>query len=162
MQRRGNTYTLEREKALADGLRDVASELRLIDAADLIAFIRTEQFANIANLVNSSTELYYKAGTLSFGRSGDIDVKWGGAPTIALDMEFHHMHVSVYFRLLLEALQAGIEINYINFEAGPADPDQNTQRLVAAIANARLSPIRGVAAGARVPAAHCGASLGQD
>jgi hypothetical protein len=55
MQRQGNIYTIEREKALADGLRDVAAELRLIDAADLIAFIRTEQFANIANLVNSTT-----------------------------------------------------------------------------------------------------------
>ena len=140
MQRQGNIYTIEREKALADGLRDVASELRLIDAADLIAFIRTEQFANISNLVNSSTELYYKPGTLSFGRSGDIDVKWGATPTISLDMEFHHMQVSVYFRLLLEALQAGIEINYISFEAGSTDPDQNTQRLIAAIANARLSP----------------------
>ena len=51
------------------------------------------------------------------------------------------MQVSVYFRLLLEALQAGIEINYINFDAGSADPEQNTQRLVAAIANARLAPI---------------------
>jgi hypothetical protein len=82
-------------------------------------------------------------GTLSFGRSGDIDVKWGATPTVSLDMEFHHMQVSVYFRLLLEALQAGIEINYISFEAGSTDPDQNTQRLIAAIANARLAPISG-------------------
>ena len=122
MLRQGNSYTLEREKALADGLRDVAAELRLIDAADLVAFIRTEQFANIANLVNSSTELYYKPGTLSFGRSGDIDLKWGGTPTISLDMEFHHVQVSVYFRLLLEALQAGIEIDYINFERAAPTP----------------------------------------
>jgi hypothetical protein len=32
--------------------------------------IRTERFGNIANLVNSSTELYYKPGTLRFGSSG--------------------------------------------------------------------------------------------
>jgi hypothetical protein len=155
MQKQGNTYTLEREMALADGLRDVAAELRLIDAADLIAFIRTEQFANIANLVNSSTELYYRRGTLSFGRSGDIDLKWGGVPTVSLDMEFHHMQVSVYFRLRLEALQAGIEIDYINFETGCADPDQNTRALTAAIAAARLAPptaARSVAAAAAMPA----------
>ena len=65
---------------------------------------------------------------MSFGRSGDIDVKWGATPTVSLDMEFHHMQVSVYFRLLLEALQAGIEIDYISFEAGSADPDENTLR----------------------------------
>jgi hypothetical protein len=141
MQKSGNRTTLEREKAMADGLRDVASDLRLIDAADLIAFIRTEQFANIGNLVNSSTELYYKPGTLSFGQSADIDVKWGGTPTIALDMEFHHMQVSVYFRLLLEALQAGIEITYIRFDGPTAPPEENTERLIAAIADARFAPI---------------------
>jgi hypothetical protein len=141
MQKCGNSTTIEREKALADGLRDVASELRLIDAADLIAFVRTEQFANIGNLVNSSTELYYKPGTLSFGQSADIDVKWGGTPTVALDMEFHHMQVSVYFRLLLEALQAGIEINYIRFDGPVAAPEANTERLIAAIADARFSPV---------------------
>jgi len=141
MQKCGNSTTIEREKALADGLRDVASELRLIEAADLIAFVRTEQFANIGNLVNSSTELYYKPGTLSFGQSADIDVKWGRAPTIALDMEFHHMQVSVYFRLLLKALQAGIEINYIRFNGPSAGPDANTRRLIAAIDDARFSPI---------------------
>ena len=141
MQKSGNSTTLEREKALADGLRDVASELRLIDAADLIAYIRTEQFANIANLVNSSTELYYKPGTLSFGQSADIDVKWGGTPTIALDMEFHHLQVSVYFRLLLEALQAGVEITYINFDGTARDPHENTGRLIAAIADARFAPV---------------------
>jgi hypothetical protein len=141
MQKSGNRTTLEREKAMADGLRDVASELRLIDAADLIAFIRTEQFANIGNLVNSSTELYFKPGTLSFGQSADIDVKWGGAPTIALDMEFHHRQVSVYFRLLLEALQAGIEISYIRFDGPTAAPEENTERLIAAIADARFAPI---------------------
>jgi hypothetical protein len=143
MLRQGNTYTLEREMALADGLRDVAAELRLIDAADLVAFIRTEQFANVATLVNSSTELYYQPGTLRFGRSGDITLEWGGVPLVSLDMEFHHSEVSVYFRLLLEALQAGIEIDYIDFAAPSPDPDQNTRALIAAIAGARLAPIRG-------------------
>ena len=51
------------------------------------------------------------------------------------------MRVNVYFRLLLEALQAGVEIHYINFEEGSADPEQNTQRLIEAIAGARLTPI---------------------
>ena len=141
MLRQGNTYTLQREKALADGLRDVAAELRLIDATDFIAFLRTEQFANIANLVNSSSELYFKPNTLNFGQSGDVQLKWGEAPSIALDMEFQHLGVAVYFRLLLQALQAGVEINYIAFGGSSADPQENTLRLVEAIADARLTPI---------------------
>ena len=51
--------------------------------------------------------------------------------------------MNVYFRLLLEALQAGIEIDYIDFAAASPDPDANTRALVAAIATARLTPIRG-------------------
>jgi hypothetical protein len=141
MLRQGNTYTLEREKVLADGLRDVAAELRLIDAADFIAFLRTEQFANLANLVNSSSEMYFKPNTLTFGHSGDVHLKWGEAPAIGLDMEFHHLGVAVYFRLLLQALQAGVDIHFIAFAESAADPEENTLRLAEAIADARLTPI---------------------
>jgi hypothetical protein len=141
MLKQGRNYALERERALAQGLRDVASELRLIDAVDLVTFIRTEQFGNIKNLVSSSTEMFFKPGTIAFGLSGDVDLKWGVAPSIALDMEFHHMRVNVYFRLLLHALHAAIEINHISFEGGSRDPDANTRHLIEAIADARIVPV---------------------
>lgn len=147
MQRQGKDYTLDREKALADGIKEVASELRLIEAADFVAFIRTEQFANISNLVNSSAELYFKPETIKFGLSGDVDLQWGGTPSVSLDMEFHHKKVNVYFRLMLEALHARIEIDYITFDDGSSDPDRNTQRLIDAIACARLSSARAEAEG---------------
>lgn len=143
MLKQGKDYSREREKALADGLRDVASELRLVDPADYIAFIRTEQFGNIRNLVNSSTEMFFKPGTITFGLSGEVDAPWGCAPCIALDMEFHHLNVSAYFRLVLQSLQAGIEISYVSFEGGSDDPDKNTARLIEAIEDARVVPARG-------------------
>ncbi|MDX2202230.1 MAG: hypothetical protein NW223_05730 [Hyphomicrobiaceae bacterium] len=146
MLKQSRNHALEREMALAEGLRDVASELRLIEAADLIAFIRTEQFGNIANLVASSTEFYFLPGTVRFGQSGDIDVRWGGTPVVNLDMEFKHQGVNVFFRLRLEALQAGVEITYVSFEDSAADPSDNTRRLVEAIQDARVSPIRAAAA----------------
>lgn len=141
MHKQGNRYTHEREMALGEAIRDVASELRLVDAADFIAFIRTEKFANIKSLVNSSTELFFKPGTVTFGLSGHVDVTWSSNPAIVLDMEFRHKHVSASFRLLLEALQAGVEIDHIAFENGSTDPDENTERLIDAIADARLMPI---------------------
>ncbi|HXF55701.1 MAG TPA: hypothetical protein VNK52_16425 [Hyphomicrobiaceae bacterium] len=141
MRKPGNKTTFEREKALAEGLREVASELRLVEASDYVAFIRTGQFGNVSSLVSSSTELFFKPGTVRFGCSGDVDLKWDGTPSITLDMEFSHMQVNVHFRLLLEALQAGVEIDYINFEGASADAEENTQRLVAAIADARLVPV---------------------
>jgi hypothetical protein len=140
MLKQGRDYSREREKALAEGLRDVATELRLIDPADLIAYIRTEQFGNIRALVNSSTEMFFKPGTITFGLSGEVDLAWGCAPTISLDMEFHHLNVSAYFRLVLQSLKAGIEISYVSFEGGSEDPDKNTARLIDAIEDARLVP----------------------
>ena len=141
MLKQGKDYSREREKALADGLADVATELRLIDPADFIAFIRTEQFGNLRNLVNSSTEMFFKPGTITFGLSGDIDLPWGCVPCISLDMEFHHLNVSAYFRLVLQTPQAGVEISYVSFEGGSTDPDRNTARLIEAIEDARLPPV---------------------
>ena len=77
MLKQGSDYAREREKALAEGMRDVASELRLVDPADFIAFIRTEQFGNIRTLVNSSTEMFFKPGTICFGLSGEVELPWG-------------------------------------------------------------------------------------
>jgi hypothetical protein len=56
-------------------------------------------------------------------------------------MEFHHMHIDVYFRLLLQTVQAGVEIDYISFEGGDADAGENTRRLIEAISAARLAPV---------------------
>lgn len=142
MLKQGNHYARERERALADGLRDVASELRMIDPADYVAFIRTEQIGNLRTLVNSSTEMFFKPGTISFGQSGEAHLSWGSYPSVMLDMEFHHMEIRAYFRLMLEEEHAGVEIDFVQFNEAGLDPDANTQRLVDAISDARLVPIK--------------------
>ena len=131
----------EHEKVLARGLKEVAAELRLVDAADLIAFIRTGRFGNVRSLVNASTEMYFKPGMMSFRQSGDVTFCWNGEPSIVLNMEFRHPAVDVFFQLVLEAQQAGIEIEYISFNRRSDDPDENTRLLTEAIANARFSPL---------------------
>ena len=141
MRKEACDTTRQREIALADAVREIASELRLVESADFVAFIRTEQFGNIEQLVNSSTELFYRPNTFSFGHSADVMMNWGEAPSVVLDMEFHYRQVNVYFRLVLEALQAGVEIDYISFDQASADPGDNTQRLIQAIADARLAPV---------------------
>lgn len=141
MMKKASKCTLERERALGNGVRELASELRLVEPADYVAFVRAERFANIANLVASSAELFFKPDTIVFGHSGEVDLKWDEPPSVVLDMEFRHMHVNVYFRLLLEARRAGVEITYVAFEGASKQPDDNTRRLVEAIADARLSPV---------------------
>ncbi|HEY7646363.1 MAG TPA: hypothetical protein VH858_15070 [Hyphomicrobiales bacterium] len=130
----------EHEMALAAGLKEVAAELRLLEAADLVAFIRTGRFGNVQSLVDAATEMYFKPGTVCFGQSGSVNLSWSGEPSVVLNMEFHHRRVDVYFRLTLEAEEAGVEIEYISFGNQPTDRLDTTRRLIAAIADARFAP----------------------
>lgn len=142
MRRYDKDHDLIRERALGDGLSEVATELRLVDVADLIAYIRGEQLANLGDVVSSSIERFFKPETLRYGKAAEIDLTWGSEPAIKIDMEFHNQEVSVYFSLLLESLRAGVEINYTNLNDKLGDPIWNTARLIKAIADARLVAYR--------------------
>lgn len=126
-------------RAIAEGVREVAAELRLINVADFVSFIHFEQFGNIRDIVNSSMELYFKHGTLSYGCAADYEVEWDRPPTIAIDMDFHHREVAVSFNLLLCADHAAVTIRSINFGTPSMSPADDTLRLVAAIADAKLA-----------------------
>src|ERR1700746_1512773 len=103
-QKQDDDHLFIREKALSEGIKEVAAELRLIDVADLITYIRSGQLANIGDLINSSAELVFKRGWLSNGWASYINVKWGSPSEIFLDMEFRHMSVWFCFSLGLGAL----------------------------------------------------------
>ena len=55
-------YSEQREKLVAEAISPVATELRLLDAADLIALLRFERFGNLSDLVASAAELYFLPG----------------------------------------------------------------------------------------------------
>jgi len=128
-----------REKILGDYVRSVASDLRLIDLPDLVSYLKTGQIASVCTLVQASIELSFKPETLTFGYSGDVYLEWGILPRVSFDMEFHHQAVHVYFRLMLEAEEAGVEITYISFDGESLDPEHNTTRLDEALGEARLN-----------------------
>jgi hypothetical protein len=60
--------------ALVSAFEPVAAELRLVDAADYIAYIHQEKFANIHDIVNSSVELFFRPGTLTFGWGAEYEL----------------------------------------------------------------------------------------
>jgi hypothetical protein len=129
---------LDRERIIADALVDVASELRLTDAAELVAMIRNDHAANIADLVNSSTELFFKSGTLRYALSASFRAPWDATPVVALDMEFRHAMVSAFFRLTIGQRRAGVEIIDILFDEQGLDDRAKAERLIAALDGARL------------------------
>jgi hypothetical protein len=135
------------EQLIANAMVDVATELRLADPTELILMIRGGQEANIADLVNSSSELFFKSGTLRYALSAGCDVQWDSTPTIRLDMEFRHDAVCVFFRLAIGRKSAAVDVVEILFDETDLDPSTKDQRLSAALAGARLRPGRSADAG---------------
>jgi hypothetical protein len=132
-------HAYEREKLLADSVRGVAADLRLIDLSDIVTHLKSQQFASTGALVQSSVELWFKRDTLRFSFSGDVRLNWDTLPQVFIDMEFHNLSVHVYFRLMLEANNAGVEIRYISFSHASANPEVNTLQLAEALLDARVN-----------------------
>ncbi|MGA2042667.1 MAG: hypothetical protein ABSG83_04775 [Roseiarcus sp.] len=139
----GRTDFRSFEKIIAEAMVDVATEIRLADASDLMLFIRCDQSANLEDIVNSSTELYFKNGTLKYALAAGCSVRWDASPTILLDMEFRHAAVSVFFRLVLSQSRAAVEIIDIFFDETGLAEDEKVRRLLDAVADARLPDPRG-------------------
>ena len=134
----GASVLRTREKILADGLLAVASELRLIDVAELIDFVRAEKYSNIQDLIDSSVELYFRPGVLTFAWVAQTRLEWSAAPSISLDMEFRNRRITVFFCLQLEGHAASVGIRHIAFDVQPSDQDAGTRELREAIADALL------------------------
>jgi hypothetical protein len=134
---------LVHEQMIANAMVDVATELRLADPSELILMIRGEQAANIADLVNSSSELFFKSGTLRYALSAGCDVQWDSTPIVRLDMEFRYAAVSAFFRLMIGRKRAAVDVVEVLFDNDDLDEAAKDQRLAAVIAGARVWPRRG-------------------
>ncbi|MDX8530371.1 hypothetical protein RFM41_01305 [Mesorhizobium sp. VK25A] len=127
-----------RELIVASAIEPVVGELRLIDVADYIAFIRLEHLACLSDLVDSAVELYFRPGTLRLGHGAEAHVDWSGNPRIVLDLELRPRGVTVYFQLTLTEHEASVVVNYVSFEKPGETPEHNTALLEDAIEEARI------------------------
>ena len=128
----------EREQIIADALVGFASELRLTDAVELMSMIQNDHAANLADLVNSSTELFFKSGTLRYALFASFKAPWDATPTVEIDMEFRYAAVCAFFRLTIGQRRAGVEIQDILFEEQGLDEFAKAERLSCALETARL------------------------
>lgn len=132
------SFTHQRERIVAEAISPVASELRLLDAADLISLLRFELYGNLSDLVASAAELYFHPGTVSFGAGGDYRLEWGGPPEIVLDVEIKPRDITIYAQLILTDAHAAIDIKHIAFHTTAGDPDANTAMLAERLQEARF------------------------
>ena len=131
-------HSVEHEKIVAEALSPVATELRMIDAADLVSLLRYERWGSISDLVSSAAELYFLPGTVNFGTSGEYRLDWDRKPEILLDLEIKPEGVTIYAKLSLADVQAGLEIDHISFHRPSADADAETQFLAKSLSRARF------------------------
>jgi len=140
-------HASSREIIVAEAIKEVVSELRLVDVVDYIAFIRLEQFGCISDLVDSAAELFFHPGALRLGHGGEAHVGWTETPRIVLDLELRPAGATVYFALTLTALHASVEINYVSFDEPDSDPEVNTAFLAAAVERSRIRRTAPIASG---------------
>lgn len=131
-------YTHAFEQIIADGLTQVASELRLVELPEILTLIRNGQNLNLADIINSSSELHFASGTLSYARHADYAVQWDGSPAISIDLEFRQPPVQVFFRLHIGQHNAAVEILHDRFECDEWDAGERVRLLNEAMARARL------------------------
>lgn len=137
-----NPHAKDREKIVGDAIWPVASELRLMDVADLIAMLRFERYGDLSDVVASAAELFFLPGTVRLGIGGDYTLDWSGEARVVLDLELRPKGVTVYTRLTLEDEKAGVEIDHIVFDSPNEDPDANTALLAEALRESAYRPIR--------------------
>lgn len=142
-------HSSTREVIVAAAIREVVSDLRLVDVGDYVAFIRLERFANIADLVDSSAELHFMPGTLRLGHGAEAHIGWDRLPRIVLDLELRPRGVTVYFTLTMTADHAAVDVNYVSFDDPSPDPLANNAFLESELERARIRKTEAVAAGHR-------------
>ncbi|GJD52815.1 hypothetical protein OPKNFCMD_5582 [Methylobacterium crusticola] len=107
------------ERVLAIEIRDFIAEFCLLDGGVLIAWVRGERHGNIADLVASSAEPFFKDATLTYADAADVRLDWGRSMQVILDMEFVTTPVTVFFKLVLDGRSVGVAIQRILAEQGP-------------------------------------------
>ena len=87
---------------------------------------------------SAAAELYFLPGTVRLGAGGDYRLDWDSKPEILLDLELKPDGVTIYAKLSLADVQAGIEINHITFHRPSVDADTDTAFLAKTLSEARF------------------------
>lgn len=126
------------EQALTHALMDVACELRLIDIADIVAYVRGDRMGNLFDLVSSSIELYFRPGTLNFACMAEVRSSWAKPPLVEFELDFACDGVAANFNLGLDPWTFSVELRRLRF-SGDASAETSLPRFAAALEKARIA-----------------------
>jgi len=132
----------EFERILAHYVAKIIPDLRLVDVQHYIYHLYHGHYANIAEIVEAATELYFFPQTLRFADAGDFQLKWKQPPVLLLNMEFFNKGVRLAFCLNLRHDRFAIELERIRFgsvqDVETSSSYSDSQRLISALNDACL------------------------
>jgi hypothetical protein len=126
------------EAILAANIADLTTEFRNYDVADLIALIKLDRMASLRSLLDGECDMLFMPGTMLFTGHAEVVAGWKGPPSIRIAMTFRHLGVELYYRLVLEADAANVEIDLIRFDPLEASPVARSARLERALRASRI------------------------
>ncbi|WP_068316798.1 hypothetical protein [Polycladidibacter hongkongensis] len=133
-----STQQMRREAIIAEAIRPVAAELRMVDLTSLARHILANETANMDDLIASSVELFFKPDTLTYASTSTIELNWSGETSVNLHLRFAHNGVIILFQLILLPLNSAVEVKYIAFDTPSDDAEENTVVLQQALTDAQL------------------------
>ena len=131
------------EALLAESISELTTEFRNHDVADLLALIRLDRMATLQSLLDGECELFFKPGTMQFSGHAEAIVGWRAPPSVRLAMSFRSQGIELYYRLMLEAADAHVQLDLIRFEPPEEGADGRCRRLAAALDAARANRLSG-------------------
>ena len=101
--------------------------------------IRNDHAANLADLVNSSTELFFKSGTLRYALSASVTAPWDATPVVSLDVPLPPRDgLGLLPAGRSDSGRRGIEIMDVLFDEKGLTERAKAERLMDALASARV------------------------
>jgi hypothetical protein len=110
MNRRLASNIREAERLICINIKSFIADLCLIDKSFLIENVINANHNNINDVIESSSEMFFKPGTLCYAFSSRLTERYNTVPAISLDMRFSHKHVLVPFLLHIEDDFVGVSL----------------------------------------------------
>ncbi|MEM7775375.1 MAG: hypothetical protein AAF732_07170 [Pseudomonadota bacterium] len=126
------------EALLAAHVAGFANEIRQHNVEDLIAFVRLQKNETVRSLLESIGELYFKPKTNRFVDDTELLMGWTMPPRISFSMKFENRSIEVFYRIIVCADTAAVNIDYMQSEDANGNGDVALTKFQCALESARI------------------------
>ena len=130
----------DHEPVVADALTGFIQELRLIELADFVAYLRLERHVPLAEMVAAAAEMFLAPQFLELGEGSYATLDWSEHPSVCLNLVMNTAGATIYLTLTLREDRANVAINYIAYHVSRPEPGEITHLINRGISNNLIRP----------------------